>query len=91
MSERGEMAPRDEDRKAIDLSTRLALRPREAAAASGICERALRTLQPELPCVRIGRSLLYPVRELEAWLSRRARAEKSQLDSVVEGVLDDLT
>ena len=79
-----------ENRNPIDLCTRLALRPREAAAALGVSERTLRSLQSELPSVRIGRTLLYPVRELEAWLSRRVTADKCRLDSVVEGVLSEL-
>ena len=90
MSKRASRESRAADRKPIDLSTRLALRPPEAAAALGVCERTLRALQPEIPSVRIGRTLLYPVRELEAWLSRRATAEKTELDSVVESVLDEL-
>ena len=90
MSKRASRESRAADRKPIDLSTRLALRPPEAAAALGVSERTLRSLQSELPSVRIGRTLLYPVRELEAWLSRRAAAQKSELDSVVEGVLRDL-
>jgi hypothetical protein len=90
MSRSTDGTSRPEASKPIELSTRLALRPREAAAALGICERTLRELQPELPTVRVGRSLLYPVRELEAWLSRRASTEKNELDSVVASVLDDL-
>ena len=74
----------------VDLSTRLALRPREAAAALGVSERTLRTLRSELVCVRIGGTLLYPVRELEAWLSQRAVSEKNRLDVAVEDVLESL-
>ena len=89
MTTRGQQNRR-EQQAGVDLSTRLALRPREAAAALGICERTLRTLQPELPCVRVGGTVLYPVKALEEWLSRRAEAEGNRLDAVVEDVLDDL-
>ena len=52
----------------------LALRPREAAAALGISERTLWGLkaQGRIPFVQVGRVTLYPVRELEAWLTARA-------------------
>lgn len=56
----------------------LALRPREAAKALGISPRLLWQLthDGEIPCVRVGsgkrRTVLYPVGELQAWLSRRA-------------------
>jgi excisionase family DNA binding protein len=49
----------------------LALRPKEAARALGIGERKLWSLTNagELPHARIGRAVVYPVRELETWLS----------------------
>lgn len=52
----------------------LALRPREAAAAIGICERTLWTLTKsgDVPHVRIGRAVVYPVRELQDWLTEQA-------------------
>lgn len=51
----------------------LALRPKEAAKALGIGERKLwaMTNSGELPHIRIGRAVVYPVRELEGWLSER--------------------
>lgn len=51
----------------------LALRPREAARALGIGERKLwsMTNAGELPHARIGRAVVYPVRELQEWLSDR--------------------
>ncbi|REK24791.1 MAG: DNA-binding protein [Planctomycetota bacterium] len=61
----------------------LALRPREAATALGISPRTLwglTTPRGPIPCVRIGQgkrqTVLYPVAELQAWLSRQAEAEK---------------
>jgi len=62
----------------------LALRPREAARAMGISERTLWGLtapRGPIPCVRIGkgkrRTVLYPVANLQAWMSLRAEAEKA--------------
>jgi len=51
-------------------TTPLALRPREAARALGIGERLLwsETNAGRIPCVRIGRAVIYPVAMLQAWL-----------------------
>ena len=54
----------------------LALRPREAAAAMGMSPRTLWSLTAsgEIPHVKIsGRMVLYPVTELQRWLSERAQ------------------
>ena len=59
------------------LGSRLALRPREAAAALAISARALWALTSDqtsaIPHFRIGRSLLYPVDELRVWAAEQAR------------------
>jgi len=61
-----------------DLSSPLALRPREAAKALGISPRLLwqLTKDGQIPCVRIGdgkrRTVLYPLADLQAWLTRQA-------------------
>lgn len=61
---------------------RVALRPRDAAKVLGISPRTLWELsrpRGPIPCIRIGRgkrkTVLYPVAELRAWLSRRAETE----------------
>ena len=61
----------------------LALRPREAAKALGISPRTLWALtapRGPIPCLRIGhgkrQTVLYPVTELQAWLTRQAEATK---------------
>ena len=61
----------------------LALRPREAAKALGISARTLWGLtapRGPIPCLRIGhgtrQTVLYPVADLQAWLSRQAEAVK---------------
>ena len=61
----------------------LALRPCEAAKALGISPRTLWGLtapRGPIPCLRIGhgkrRTVLYPVADLQAWLSRQTEAAK---------------
>lgn len=62
----------------------LALRPREAAKALGISPRLLWQLTKDkvIPCVRVGtgkrRTVLYPLADLQAWLTRQAAAEKER-------------
>ena len=59
------------------VPTRLALRPREAAAAIGISERKLWTITADktsgIPHARFGKSIVYPVQPLELWLAERAQ------------------
>lgn len=52
----------------------LALRPREAAKALGIGERLLWSLtnRGEVPHVRLGRAVVYPVDRLRDWLAQQA-------------------
>lgn len=56
---------------------RLALSAPEAAAALSISERTLRseTTAGRVPHVRIGGRIVYPVAELQQWLSRQAQTE----------------
>jgi excisionase family DNA binding protein len=56
------------------VSKPIALRPKEAAKALGIGERLLweRTNRGEIPHVRIGRAVVYPVAELERWLAEQS-------------------
>jgi excisionase family DNA binding protein len=60
----------------------LALRPREAAKALGICTRHLWQLTKDghIPCVRVGsgtrKTVLYPLAELQAWLTRQTSPAK---------------
>ena len=50
---------------------RLSLRPRDAAKALGIGERLLwsKTNAGEIPHLRIGKAVLYPVDALREWLA----------------------
>ena len=70
--------------------TRLSLRPAEAATALGISPRTLWGLtapRGPIPCLRIGhgkrQTVLYPVAELQAWLSQQAEAAKGGDDDNV--------
>lgn len=57
---------------------RLALRPKEAAAALGIGVRLLwsETNAGRIPHVKVGRAVLYPVDGLRDWLVRQSEGAK---------------
>ncbi|MGE3804092.1 MAG: helix-turn-helix transcriptional regulator [Gemmataceae bacterium] len=69
-----------------NVSSPLALRPREAAKALGISPRLLWQLTKDghVPCVRVGngkrQSVLYSVAELQAWLARESKGGDSQAE-----------
>jgi hypothetical protein len=77
-------------RPIVGLSDRLALRPREAAAALGISERTLRQLSPTLPHLRLGGCLLFPVPALQRWLEEQAKAQASRADRAVAEILESV-
>ncbi len=56
----------------------LSLRPREAAAALGVSERTLWgwTQRGDVPHIRRGKTILYPVDMLRKWLEEQAQACK---------------
>lgn len=61
------------------METSLSLRPREAAKALGVSARTLWSISAPrgpVPCLRLGtgkrQTVLYPVAELQAWLSAQA-------------------
>ena len=54
----------------------LSLRPREAAAGLSVSTLARFTKAGELPCVKLGRSVLYPVAMLEEFLRTRAEGAR---------------
>ncbi len=74
----------------IRLADRLALRPKEAAQALGLSERALRQILPELPHVRVGGAVLLPVEGLQAWLREQSMAERGRVDETVKEILDSM-
>jgi excisionase family DNA binding protein len=53
----------------------LAMRPREAATALGISERLLWewTDRGQVPHIRMGKAILYPVESLRDWLKQQAQ------------------
>ncbi len=67
------MAVNDFPKKLAMTLAPLLLKPPEAAAVLAISERSLwsRTASGEIPHVKIGRSVRYPVAELERWISER--------------------
>ncbi len=80
-----------EPRPTVRLDTRLALRPKEAAAALGLSERAFRALLPELPHLRAGGAVLVPVDALRRWLEDRARIEATRAEKIAGEILETLT
>jgi excisionase family DNA binding protein len=62
------------------LPNTLAMRPREAAKAIGVSERTLWTWthNNEIPHVRMGKAILYPVDALRRWLEARVVEQRGQ-------------
>ena len=58
-----------------EVPPRLALSPREAAAALGVSARLLwsETKRGNMPHIRIGTRVLYPVETLKDWLAAQAK------------------
>jgi predicted DNA-binding transcriptional regulator AlpA len=58
-----------------DNVPRLAMRSRDAARSLGISERLLwgLTQKGEVPCIRLGRAVVYSVDALRRWLDARAQ------------------
>jgi hypothetical protein len=73
------------------LDSRLALRPKEAAEALGICERKLRQLTPRLPVVRIGGVVLYPVQALRRWLDEEAERQRAADEQAADEILREMS
>lgn len=59
---------------------RLALRPKDAARALGIGERLLWSLtnRGEVPHLRLGRAVVYPVDQLREWMAREAKKKEGR-------------
>ncbi len=57
---------------------RLGLRPKDAAIAIGVSERKLWSLTADrdsgIPHARFDKTIVYPIRELQDWLAKRAAA-----------------
>ena len=74
-----------------DHSSRLALRPKEAATALGVSERTLRIWMrdEELPFARVRGVVLIPRNDLEQWVADRVDFAKRS-DCIAEEILTDL-
>ena len=62
------------------------MRRREAAAAIGISagELDIWTKRGIIPCVRIGRVILYPVSALQGWFNKQAQQGVTTGDNFIE-------
>jgi hypothetical protein len=74
----------------LDLASRVALRPAEAARALGVSERKLRELLPRLPHVRLDGVVMIPVDPLKRWLAEQARAEEQRAEERTRETLAQL-
>lgn len=72
----------------LDLPGRLALRPKEAAAALGLSERTLRAILPAIPHVRLAGAILIPVEELRQWLAERAATQATRAERTAAEILE---
>jgi excisionase family DNA binding protein len=81
------VSARTSDVRLVDtaaLPGRLALSPREAAAALGVgLTYFQQVVQPDLKIVRIGRRRLIPVSELVRWLEQHAKHALGPGDAAV--------
>jgi excisionase family DNA binding protein len=59
---------------------KLSLRPRAAAKAIGVSERTLWTWthKNEIPHIRMGKTILYPIDALRKWLDARTNEQRGQ-------------
>ena len=69
---------------------RLALKLGEAAQSLGVSERMLWGLarKGSVPCVRLGKRVLFPVDGLRTWLSEQARAVPGS--TIADDQIDDV-
>jgi excisionase family DNA binding protein len=76
---------------AIGLRDRLALRPKEVAAALGVAEKTVRNWMKDedLPFLRLNGVVLIPLGDLQEWLSGRVTSER-RADRIVEEILEDI-
>ena len=56
-------------------TTKLALSPREAAKALSVCEKTLYTMTKKynIPVIRLGRSVRYPLDALKEWIEKQSQ------------------
>ena len=68
----------------LNLDSRLALRPAEAARALGISERTFRSLLPRIPHIRLDGAVLIPRKALEVWLDEKASVPADRSKEIAE-------
>ena len=72
----------------LDLDSRLALRPAEAAWALGVSESLIRHNLDQIPHFHFESSVLISVDGLRGWISERTKAEKATIASVADAILE---
>ena len=76
-----------DDNKRTDQIPRLALRASEAARALGVSERKLWQIvandESGIPIVRLGKTVLFPIAPLEAWLANRSERRETKSQSTL--------
>ena len=74
-----------------DLTSRLALRPQEAAESLGVSQRTLRKWMRDegLPHLRVAGAVLLPVGGIEAWLAERSASEQRS-ERLAKQILQEL-
>ncbi len=62
----------------MNMREPLAYRLKEVARILGLSQRSVWKLahDGQIPCLRVGKALLFPVKELEEWLSRQVQKKK---------------
>jgi excisionase family DNA binding protein len=73
------------------LARRLALRPKEAAAALGVSDRTLRKWMrdADLPYFRLDGAVRIPVADLRHWMAARTDSQ-NRSDELAEEILEEL-
>ena len=74
----------------VQLDTRLALRPSEAAGALGVSERTIRKMLPELPHTYFGTAIVIPVDALRQWLAERVAHQDQEAAQAAEAILSSI-
>ena len=70
----------------LDLTSRLALRPKEAAAVLGMSERKFRQISSRLPAVWVDSVKLFPVDALRRWLDEEAERQQNASDQLADEI-----
>ena len=76
--------------KQLDLDSRLALRPAEAARVLGLSERALRQILPQIPHLHAGSAVLISVDSLRDWLREQEQVRQHEINTTVHEIVESL-